>query len=575
MREHAEFEVQLDDALINLPILGAEPSAAITNIAGAVSMAFSSKGNVAASITLGSRLSDAFDVALPRLIKRDTGSPWRADWFADLNFMGHYYALREYLYYTYNRPGSVEWTFTRDHVRVRYSDISIPRQFVHNWNRRLRELFDVHQLVGDRANEVRNILCDADELSEFGESDRISEAFALISEEAEERMRINFDILGGEESQVTLPAYGYADFYRVYKYLLTKMLYHRYYAEVNNTWATFMFPERDLVKELIVGTGLDGMVVEQVLRDLTYTRKSGKAPPMYFPIVKHRRSPNYIIVPERFISDDGLAQFLRIQALKDPQWFTAEISNVLGDSFVDIIYRRAIEAGYFACKGVDLHRFDDRAPDIDLMIWSREPTLGYFAFLIEAKAVIPAMWSKDYLRVLASDSLSKAFVQVDRLRQVLNRPEVTDYLVARIIEEDSEPLPNGVVLMNQLIVSSQNAGMFFEEEGLPQVVDYLTLMQILEYSDGDIVYLLDMLKRLRRGGEFAMQSMSIDVAGVNVSYDVISPSEPEIFPRHAWKSQGRDQEATAEFFASGGELFHPDKHIGFKDGLPFASCDTE
>lgn len=44
-------------------------------------------------------------------------------------FAGHYYDLRDYLYYTYNAPGAMSWTFGESTIDIRFGDRTIPRQY--------------------------------------------------------------------------------------------------------------------------------------------------------------------------------------------------------------------------------------------------------------------------------------------------------------------------------------------------------------------------------------------------------------------------------------------------------------
>lgn len=56
-------------------------------------------------------------------------------------------------------------------------------------------------------------------------------------------------------------------------------------------------------------------------------------------------------------------------------------------------------------------------PDIDLLVISVEPTLGYVIFVCELKCPVPPRWAKDQLKVLNKDSVSQAFRQVEVLRR--------------------------------------------------------------------------------------------------------------------------------------------------------------
>lgn len=568
-----EFETDLDECLASRSLFRLEPAATIVNMAGAASIAFSRDGKEP-SVVLGARISDALEVALPVLIQNDSGvaSEISSEFVADMEFLAHYYVLREYLYYSYNSPGSMEWRFASKSVSISIHDGSIARQFAHNYDRQMRELLPFHFRSFERTRRLHQSLKGAEE---FGDSEQVQEAFAIVSDEAAERMVINFDVLGGESSTVLLPGgYEYGQFYRVYTYLLAKMLYHRHYAEANGTWASFIFPASDLLNEVATAIEMDKEIVKAIFRDLVYTRENSKIPSMCFPLIKHHTSDDFVIPPERFISSDGLSQFLRVQAIRRPQWFTAKLSNEIGRNLVTKLAAAAEGAGFGACKNVDLARFDPSAPDIDLIIWSREPTLGYVLFLIEVKAIIPGLWSKDYLRVLQPDSLSKALKQVAKIRNLLESSNVANYVASQVLAADPEPLPKGVVCISQLIVSSQNSGMFFGHSAV-QIIDHLTWARVLEESDGDVAYVLDMLQRVRKGGNYEVTPVKFQLKDRAVTYEGVQMHESLIFPKNSWRSAGLDHLNAQEFLADGGELFDIEHHVGIRDGLPVKREDVE
>jgi hypothetical protein len=561
------FEKVLDAELARCRLLKFDPSRTIEDIAGMISMAFSTVDPAKAAVGLGNMLCNAYDVMLPFLMQMDSGMPsypGESIIMHGVEFMSHYHALREYLYYTYTAPGAFDWEFEQNVVRIKFRDRSIPRQFAHMWNSQIMGLLPIHQFGGERTQRIHELLRDADEV---GDGDHIQETFTLVMAEAGERVRMKFDLLGGENSTVAFQEYDYVEFYRVYKYLLAKMLHHRYYAQANSTWATFIYPSGQLLQEIAMATDMDTLTVGKVMADLTYSRNSGRMFPEYFPAVKHHMSESYIIVPELLISADGLAQLLKVQAARSPTWFTSNVGGILGRNFVENLGSRIESVGFNVIKNIQLRKFDPSAPDIDLLVISKEATFGYVAFAIEAKGTIPGFWAKDYLRVLGQDSVRKAYDQTRKILLLLQRSEVHDYLVNLIMKTDPNPLPGGLMLIHVLIVTSQNAGMFFDDADI-QAIDYRTILQIFDNCDGDVVYVLDVLRKLREGVDFEVVSTAVRVGDREVSYEEVKIGEPFILEKNRWKSGNVDQVVAEEFFAEGGELFDFRKHVSFKEGRP-------
>lgn len=550
-----KFENFLDAEFSTRTFGGIEPARAIVDIAGAVSLAFADSWRSETSLPLALTLSRGMDVALPVLIGTRTPGESAVEasnakaLLDDLFFMAHYYMLREYLYYTYNSAQSLEWSFKEERVVISFQDPSIPRQFAQLDNMSILDAIDVYSVTRERGARVRELLRGA---VEFGEDDHIQECFEIISSEADLRLTKNFSVLGDVSSEIRFQRYSYSAFYEVSRYLLTKALYHRYYAESNSTWATFLFPASALLEEVCCATELEHEEVESVLRDLTYSEASGQLQPMYFPLVRHPNSSEYIMIPDRVIGTDWLAQFLRVHALKSPEHFLAHIGNKIGSGLVRHLEQQIGGYGYFTRSNILLRELDATAPDIDLVIVSREPTLGYYVFICEVKSPLPAVWAKDFLRVLRGDSLPKAFDQLERVVNVLKSPEGSVFLYEKVLSMDPEPLDDGVIVVKKIILTSQNSGMFFDRAREDtEIIDYRTFLRIIERSDGDTVYVLSALKELSNMFAPNIVQISTEIAGTKIEYDAVNRAHPKDFARAIWKSEGVDHTVAKEFFDSG------------------------
>ncbi|MCQ1578751.1 hypothetical protein [Streptomyces parvus] len=552
LEEIKEFELALDREMQSRDIFKMSATSVLRNAFGVISVLDSQgveKNALAATLRRG------LDVALPILIKGD-GSGREVDVrkaLDDLTFLSHYYLLRECLYYSYTSPGSFSWSFEENRVVIEFADPSIPRQFSQGWNVELLDLIELHR-QGAENSEIEDLLRGKEE---FGDSEHISKAFESILTEAKARASLKFDLLDAVGADTFLKGYTYEGFRQVYEYLLAKALYHRHFARVNSTWPVFQFPKEGLVRELAIGTGLAESDVRAILGDLAYS-PGVKHQPMYFSIVDHPGLSEFLMPVESVIGDDIPAQLLRVQAARDPNWFLSHISNPLGDQFVDRLASLFEAAGFLVQKNVSLASIDPKAPDVDLLVVSREETLGYFVFAIEAKATLPAYWAKDYLRVLNRGGLSKAFDQVASVVKVLGSDGGSQLLVERILSMDPEPLDDGRIVLKSLIVTSQNSGMFFEQESSKvSIIDHRTLKQLLRASDGDVVYIGKMLQSVRDSRNPEVSKVKVEVGGLLVAYEVVAGSDPMFFPPNEWKSTGVDAEVARRFFEGGGSRQNP------------------
>lgn len=546
------FERALDREMQSRDIFKMSAPSVLRDAFGILSIADSQRSRMGG---LADTIRRGLDVALPIIIGGGTSNK-ESDVekvVEDLTFLSHYYLIREYLYYTYISPGSFSWKFDGSNVSIEFSDPSIPRQFSQGWNAMLLDRIEMHR----RGVEGSGIELSLRDKEEFGDGEHIDKAFESTLAEARVRARLKFDLLDSVSTKVSLDKYSYESFRRVYEYLLAKALYHRHFARANSTWPSFQFPKDQLMQELAIGTGLDDVEVCSIMDDLTYS-PGKKLQPMYFNIVDHPALPEYLMTSESIIDDDVPAHLLRVQASRDPNWFLSHVSNALGDEFVDRLASIFKAGGFFIQKNVSLAAVDPSAPDIDLLVASREETFGYHVFAIEAKATLPAYWAKDYLRSLNKGGLSKAFSQVRRVVETLGSESGAELLAERVLSLDPDPLGDGHIALKSLIVTSQNSGMFFEgESSRIAIIDYRTLGQMVKASDGDVVYINEMLKAVRDAPPPNISKVNVEVAEIMVTYDAVTDLKPIFFPPHEWKSTGLNAQVSKDFFENGGSRQNP------------------
>lgn len=551
------FEQRLDKELASKAIFKYDAASVVRDSAGAISLAASEASNGLRSPAIADHLSRGFHVALPRLIRSSGGRKvdglFASRLIGDLLFMSDYYMLREYFYYTYNSPDSFEWEFEGNSIQVRFKDRSIPRQFAQYHNSTVLNLAEFDPKMSALADEVRTLLRGKEELSP---GKHMARGLELAAQEADIRISTQFEILGGSNSRVELNGYRYSSLFAVYRFLLTKAIYHQHWAEANDTWTTFMFSKKLLAHEIALNSSLTMPEVVRVLRNLSYSKEQQKIPPMHFGIIDHQDLPDYIISCDQFIRSDGFAQALRVQAARSPEFFLHNVSRTLGENFVELVASRFRDAGFLIRKNVSLAELSPGLPDIDLLMVSREPTLGYYVFVCEVKATLPASWAKDYLRVLRADSLPKAFGQVTAVLNALGTPRGKDFLLSQVFSLDSDRIQEGLILTRALVITSQNSGMFFEEMSKHvKVIDYNTLSLLLRRCDGDLLYLLKAFNGLGDLFNTHATELSLDVGDISVTYEVVATPDVIDFPYNSWKSVGRDIEVADEFYREGGSPF--------------------
>jgi hypothetical protein len=143
------------------------------------------------------------------------------------------------------------------------------------------------------------------------------------------------------------------------------------------------------------------------------------------------------------------------------------------------------------------------------LVISEEPTLGYVVFVCEIKSPVPPGWSKDYLRALNKDSVSKAFHQVKAISDFLGTEPGVMFLRQQLPAENPKHFDGFVVAVFTLIVTSSNAGMFFS--GSDQaIIDFRTLERILRRSDGDVSYIIHMLRHFAEQADKALKVTTVE-----------------------------------------------------------------
>lgn len=471
----------------------------------------------------------------------------------DLAFTQHYYMLREYLYYSYNVPSSMNWVFADGRVEIRFADRSIPRQF-----------FTVHndQLLGSRhhfrdshhSDEIMRLLKDE---PEGVATPNMLAADPLMQKEVDLKLAAYFSLIASD-SQIDLGGYSYQQFLSVYGLLLKKALYHRYLARAQEAVGAIYMPEDGLLDNINEELGVPPEVGRLILKDIVYDRDAtaARVDSTYFSLMREGDGDGRIVMrPHHFAIAEGLVNMLRVIAQRRPSTFLEQVSNEIGSAFVRRVKAGWEAQGFICYSEVSLREFDATLPDVDLLVISVEPTLGYVIFVCELKSPVPPRWAKDQLKVLSRDSVSKAFRQVEALQRFIKTEDGIRFLSQMLPKEGHPHFEGFVVALDHLIITSDNAGMFFGAEST-KIINFRTLERLLRQSDGDMALIQHVLATYAEHADAAMVTTMVEcpLGPLTVAYEGVTAGPLLEFPQGYWRS---DPELGAVVDAFVADRFHP------------------
>ena len=213
---------------------------------------------------------------------------------------------------------------------------------------------------------------------------------------------------------------------------------------------------------------------------------------------------------------DGFSSILKQYAQLDSDAFSEYFARLIGDGLVNEIKSEFSSYRNFrTLTDLKLDKYDSSLPDIDVMAISYEPSLGFHFFVAEVKNNLPATWAKEYLKASGSKGfIAKALSQVDKINKFLNSEDGHRLLFETAIKEfshlDMQKLfPTGfTVTINQLIITSQNMGMFFLDKHTT-IIEGDMLRHIIRASDGDTNYILFHLKNFDKILDECLESIEL------------------------------------------------------------------
>ncbi len=540
------FESQLDAALLCLPVVtdGGE---------GAISLALSviEACNFEKQYGAADHLKRGFNVLLPYMVRnRNSTQPEVSDLLQALDFAGHYYILRDYLYYTYNAPGSLDWRFSDTEVNIAFVDHSIPRQYflqANNWF-----LTSLERFADSTAKDVILSRLQAEQPVKGSPIDDL--CLKAIEAEIDTKLGSYFNFLSGEP--VDLGGYLFTEFELVFRALLIHALFHRYYGTILNLAGPVNFRRHEIVDNLALATELERGTCERIMNDIVYSKRAQKAriQPMHFALYDLEEASSVAMAPHTFSTWEGYVEILRITAIRNPELYLRNVSGVLARKFTSSVAAMFTAQGFHCLTEVKLDKFDPALPDIDLLVISEEATLGYVLLICELKSPIPTQWSKDQLRALNEDSISKGFSQLDRISAFFSSAQGVEFIASRLPKTKLAHFEEGfLVACKDLVITSQNAGMFFSDVS-HTILDYQTLDRILRKCDGDIAFVLNVFKDFNSwlDAGHSTETQRVEVENRMIKYEVSGVAKLVDFTKNVYKSEGIHEQMLKDFLEAGG-----------------------
>ena len=307
------------------------------------------------------------------------------------------------------------------------------------------------------------------------------------------------------------------------------------------------------------------------MQDLVFDSKAvaDRVDSTYFSLMREGAAPREIIIrPCHFSKADGLVQLLRVVAQRRPHVFLSQVSNVLAAAFVQRV-KAAFEAQGFLCQSeISLRAIDPALPDIDLLVIVEEPTLGFVMLICEVKSPLPPQWAKDQLRALAKDNVSKAFRQTEAISNFLRKPEGIEFIRSVVPKGGLEHFDSFVTVLQQLIITSDNAGMFFGHEETP-IINFRTLERLLQRADGDILHMRYCISHYNEWADECVTTAmaTVEIDGLTVLHEGFTPTRLMDFPQTTCNSSSDRQKMIDDFVANG---HHPFDCLVGREGVIIA-----
>lgn len=466
----------------------------------------------------GENCRPVLDILIPKLLENITP---KENNFHDIplieavEFSGAFYSLRDLIYISFAAPSSIEFTGDKNDIKISVKDSTIFRQFVCEV-----QAFSLNSRCSDERvlnlDEVVSLLLGTNPWD--SNDPNVAKVLASIEIETDWKIKHYFSHIP-ENSCIDLGGYLYSEFITVYKQLLYLSLYERYYSKANNLSCVITYEEKELIGALKENTGIDVNKCEKILQDIA---SSSRGTFNYF-----YSDNTYYLFPFSFSLKDGISAILKQYAQKDSDAFSAHCAGAIGDSLVSKV------SGYFGSfknfhvfKEILLQGYNTDLPDIDCLIVSYEPSLGFHFFVCEVKNNLPASWAKEYLKATGKKGfVEKALSQSGKILDFLKTDDGAELLRQKAMQAfpqlNMEALfPTGFCgVVDSLIVTSQSIGMFFPDTSTTIISDDL-LRQIVSKCDGDVNFIQHHLHHLNESLDscYSIATETINASGVKITY---------------------------------------------------------
>lgn len=466
----------------------------------------------------GENFRPVLDVLIPKLlesIKPKENKLEEIPFIEAVEFSGAFYSLRDLIYISFAAPSSIEFTGDKNNIKISVKDATIFRQIVCEV-----QAFSLNSKCNDeRTLNLDEIVSLLSGTNSWDSNDpNVAKVLASIEMETDWKIKHYFSHIP-ENSCIDLGGYLYSEFISIYKQLLYISLYERYYSKANNLSCVITYDEKQLINALKENTGIDVSKCEKILRDIA---SSSRGTFNYF-----YSDNTYYLFPFSFSLKDGINAILKQYAQKDSDAFSAHCAGVIGDSLVSKV------SGYFdsfknfcVFKEILLQGYSKDLPDIDCLIVSYEPSLGFHFFVCEVKNNLPASWAKEYLKAAGKKGfIEKALSQSGKILDFLKTDDGAELLRQKAMQAfpqlDMKALfPTGFCgVIDCVIVTSQSIGMFFPEITTTIIADDM-LRQIVSKCDGDVNFIRHHLRHLNENLDscYSVATETINASGVKITY---------------------------------------------------------
>ena len=483
------FEDYLDEVARKHPIFSYDPLEATTTVLTLREYAYDEGGML---------WQGSIEVLVPMLFKNCTGdisgTPTPELGIDALQLYDTYYHIRELLYYTYNFPKSVVWSFpSKNRVKISIADQTIPLQIWHDYNQWF--VGSGRELKGIDPEATYHLVQQVEkENSPSKELDLALEACML---EAKTKLDAYYNFLPDD---LVFSGYSVLEFKAVYRLLTARSLLARYFARKHREeskghgCSALTLPRSQLEDALVCDAAIPSEKVRAILRDLTYDRHKAELgfEVDMFPLLYDSKEEGFWLFPHMFCMSNCFQAIRRLWAKEDPERYGRVVAKAVERSFTDRIERCFNASGFTNTKPrVKVSDFAPGLPDVDLLVVTIEPGDMHVVFICELKNPLPELTAKAKVASAKEGGhIAKADTQVKRL-QGLHFTKLRELLHRSFPKLEFGP---GAYAISYLVVTSSNLGVL-AARGRNRIVDYQTLESALRVAKGDVLVLLELLDR--------------------------------------------------------------------------------